>query len=151
MSGDAQLMLMIAGMHLLGLVCAAVLIIPALRDSPEFPPHRPDPGSDDGWGRGPEGPPKPPDPPRGGIPQLDAEPAYRVPLPTYPDALHDRQRPAGVPGHPSGPERAGDREAGRGLELDDRDSSRAPQRRGVQTGPAPAGRAGPAGDDVGDD
>ena len=38
MSGDAQLMLMIAGMHLLGLVCAAVLIIPALRDSPEFPP-----------------------------------------------------------------------------------------------------------------
>ena len=42
MSGDAQLMLMIAGMHLLGLVCAAVLIMPALRDGPEFPPRRPD-------------------------------------------------------------------------------------------------------------
>ena len=37
MSGDAQLMLMIAGMHLLGLVCAAVLIMPALRDSPGVP------------------------------------------------------------------------------------------------------------------
>jgi hypothetical protein len=75
MSGDAQLMLMIAGMHLLGLVCAAVLIIPALRDNPEFPPRQSDSGSDDGWGRGPGGPPKPPEPPRGGIPLLDAEPA----------------------------------------------------------------------------
>ena len=75
MSGDAQLMLMIAGLHLLGLVCAAVLIIPALRETPDFPPNRPDPGSDDGWGRGPSAPPKPPDPPRGGIPLLDAEQA----------------------------------------------------------------------------
>jgi hypothetical protein len=75
MSGDAQLMLMIAGMHLLGLVCAAVLIIPALRDNPELPPRRSDPGSDDGWGRGPDSPPKAPDSPRGGIPLLDAEQA----------------------------------------------------------------------------
>jgi hypothetical protein len=75
MSGDAQLLLMIAGMHFLGLVCAAVLIIPALRDSPEFPPKRSDPGSDDGWGHGPRRPPKPPDSPRGGIPLLDAEQA----------------------------------------------------------------------------
>jgi hypothetical protein len=75
MSGDAQLMLMIAGMHLLGLVCAAVLIIPALRDSPDLPPNRSDGGSDDGWGRGPDGPPKPPGPPKGGIPLTDAEPA----------------------------------------------------------------------------
>lgn len=75
MSGDAQLMLMIAGMHLLGLVCAAVLIIPALRDDPDLPPRRSDPGSDDGWGRGPDRPPKAPDSPRGGIPLLDAEPA----------------------------------------------------------------------------
>jgi hypothetical protein len=74
MSGDAQLMLMIAGMHLLGLVCAAVLIIPALRDDPGLPPRRSDPGSDDGWGRGPGNPP-PPKPPRGGIPLPDAEPA----------------------------------------------------------------------------
>jgi hypothetical protein len=73
MSADAQLMLMIAGMHLLGLVCAAVLIIPALRDGPEFPPHPSDPGSDGGWGRGPNPPPTPPDSPRGGIPLPDAE------------------------------------------------------------------------------
>ena len=66
MSGDAQLMLMIAGMHLLGLVCAAVLIIPALRDSPDFPPPRPDTGSDGGGGGGPERPPVPRDSPRGG-------------------------------------------------------------------------------------
>ena len=75
MSGDAQLMLMIAGMHLLGIVCAAVLILPALRDSPEIPPGRPDQGSDGGWGRGPDLPPKPPDSPRGGIPLPGAEPA----------------------------------------------------------------------------
>jgi hypothetical protein len=73
MSGDAQLMLMIAGMHLLGLVCAAVLIIPALRDTPDIPPGRQDPGSDGGWGRGPDLPPKAPDAPRGGIPLPDAE------------------------------------------------------------------------------
>jgi hypothetical protein len=73
MSADAQLMLMIAGMHLLGLVCAAVLIIPALRDGPEFPNRPSDPGSDGGWGRGPDPPPTPPEPPRGGIPLLDAE------------------------------------------------------------------------------
>ncbi|MGH2881649.1 MAG: hypothetical protein ACRDPA_02925 [Solirubrobacteraceae bacterium] len=74
MSGDAQLMLMIAGMHLLGLVCAAVLILPALRDNPEMPP-RPDSGSDGGWGRGPDLSPKAPDAPRGGLPLPDAEPA----------------------------------------------------------------------------
>jgi hypothetical protein len=72
MSGDAQLMLMIAAMHLLGLVCAAVLIIPALRDNPEFPPPRSDPGSDDGWGRGPDRPPTRPETPKGGIPLPDA-------------------------------------------------------------------------------
>lgn len=74
MSGDAQLMLMIAGMHLLGLVFAAVLILPALRDNPDLPPRN-DSGSDDGWGRGPGEPPTPPAPPRGGIPLLDADPA----------------------------------------------------------------------------
>jgi hypothetical protein len=75
MSGDTQLVLMIAGMHLLGLVCAAVLILPALRDSPDFPPRPSDPGSDGGWGRGPDLPPTPRDPPPGGIPLPDAEPA----------------------------------------------------------------------------
>ena len=75
MSGDAQLMLMIAGMHFLGLVCAAVLILPALREGPDFPPGRSDPGSDGGWGRGPDEPPARPGPPSGGIPLPDAEQA----------------------------------------------------------------------------
>lgn len=66
-------MLMIAGMHLLGLICAAVLIIPALRDPPDFPPRPSDSGSDDGWGRGPGEPPPRPGSPRGGIPLPDAE------------------------------------------------------------------------------
>jgi hypothetical protein len=69
MSGDAQLMLMIAGMHFLGLVCAAVLIIPALRDGPDVPPQS---GPDEGGGGGPPSPPARPDPPRGGIPLPDA-------------------------------------------------------------------------------
>jgi hypothetical protein len=74
MSGDVELMLMIAGMHLLGLVCAAALILPALRGGPDLPP-RPDRGSDDGWGHGPPRPPTPSDVPRGGLPLPDAEPA----------------------------------------------------------------------------
>src|SRR5438477_4668687 len=74
MSGDAQLMLMIAGLHLLGLVFAAALLLPVLRDSPDLPPGS-DPGSDGGGGRGPGRPPGPPDLPRGGLPLPDAVPA----------------------------------------------------------------------------
>jgi len=93
MSGDAQLMLVIAGVHVLGLVCVAVLMIPALRAGPDFPP-RPDSGTDDGWGYGPPGPMAPPQPPRGGIPLPDAEPA-RVRLRDHSrlgDRLPARQR-----------------------------------------------------------
>ncbi len=74
MSGDAQLMLMIAGMHLLGLVCAAALILPALRDRPEAPPGS-DGGSDGGGGPGPNRPPAPSAGPGGGLPLPDADPA----------------------------------------------------------------------------
>jgi len=74
MTGDVQLLLWIAGVHLLGLGCVAVLLIPALKDSPS-PNRRPEGESDDGWGRGPKTPPKPPVPPRGGIPLPDAVPA----------------------------------------------------------------------------
>jgi hypothetical protein len=75
MSGDLELMLMIAGMHLLGLVCAAALILPALRSEPDLPPWA-DHGSDDGGGHGPPRPPaQPSDRPRGGLPLPDAEPA----------------------------------------------------------------------------
>ena len=75
MSGDVELVLMVAGMHFLGLVCAAALILPALRNEPELRP-RSDGDSDDGWGHGPRRPPTAPkDAPRGGLPLPDAEPA----------------------------------------------------------------------------
>jgi hypothetical protein len=75
MAGDAQLMLMIAGVHLLALACVAMLMVPALREGQWPPTWRSDGESDEGWGRGPKPPPKPPEPPRGGIPLSDAEPA----------------------------------------------------------------------------
>jgi hypothetical protein len=73
MSGDDQLLLVIAGMHLLGILFALVLILPALRDQPP-PAQGTDSGSEGGWGHGPM-PPKPPVPPRGGLPLPDASPA----------------------------------------------------------------------------
>jgi hypothetical protein len=73
MAGETQLMLMIAGLHLLGVACVALLMLPALRDHGST--WGSDSGSDDGWGRGPRRPPLPPTPPRGGIPLPDAEPA----------------------------------------------------------------------------
>lgn len=75
MSGEAQLLLMIAAVHLLGLGCVALLMIPALRDNPLPPRSEPDGGSDDGWGRRSDGPPRSPCPPSGGIPLPDAAPA----------------------------------------------------------------------------
>jgi hypothetical protein len=75
MSGEAQLMLMIAGVHFVGLACVAVLMIPALRDGPESPPRSSDGGSDDGWGNFPRRPRSPSDGPGGGLPLPDARPA----------------------------------------------------------------------------
>ncbi len=72
MAGDAQVLLWIAGVHLLGLACVAVLLLPALRDTPQPQKRHTDGESDDGWGRGPKLPPTPPAPPRGGIPLPDA-------------------------------------------------------------------------------
>lgn len=90
---------MIAGMHLLGLVFAAVLLFPALRGGPEFPP-RTDRGSDEGWGSGPPKPPSPSDGPTGGLPLPDATPA-RVRLRDHrklPELLPPRdRRPAREP------------------------------------------------------
>jgi hypothetical protein len=115
MSGDVQLLLMIAGVHVLGLACVAVLMIPALRDGP-LPPQGPsDSGSDEGWGRGPRKPPKEPDSPRGGIPLPDALPA-RVRLRDHRKLAEllprTERRPAREPvrrpvrvGGPSGPHR----------------------------------------------
>lgn len=68
-------MLWIAGVHLLGLGCVALLMIPALRDGPGPSDRRSDGEGDDGWGRGPDRPPSRPEPPRGGLPLPDAVPA----------------------------------------------------------------------------
>ena len=73
MSGDYQLLLMIAVMHLLGLACVAVLIMLALRQEDDRPPGSGDTGSDDGWGNEPRRPPQPSDRPWGGIPLPDAK------------------------------------------------------------------------------
>jgi|SRR5579864_2889452 len=72
MAGDAQVLLWIAGVHLLGLACVGVLLIPALRDNNTPPVRRNDGDSDDDGGGGPKLPPAPPAPPRGGIPLPDA-------------------------------------------------------------------------------
>lgn len=73
MSGDYQLLLMIAVMHLLGLVCVAVLIMLALRQGDDGPSDSGETGSDDGWGNEPRRPPQPSDRPWGGIPLPDAK------------------------------------------------------------------------------
>jgi hypothetical protein len=74
MSDGVQLVLWIAGVHLIGFVCVAVLMLPALREDPDQSSGPWDEG-DDGWGRGPRTPPAPPTPPRGGVPLPDAVPA----------------------------------------------------------------------------
>jgi hypothetical protein len=72
MTGSAELLLWIAGVHLVGLVCVAILLLPVLNDTPT-PPRRPEGEGDDGWGHGPKVPPTPLIPPRGGIPLPDAD------------------------------------------------------------------------------
>lgn len=93
MSGDLELMLVVVGMHLLGLVCAGALLLPALRDRPDLPP-RTDQDSDGGWGHGPPKPPTPTDAPSGGLLLPDASPA-RVRLRDHrrlPELLPPRER-----------------------------------------------------------
>jgi hypothetical protein len=111
MSGESQLLLMVAGVHLIGLGCVAALLIPALRERPMSPRGDADGGSDDGWGNKPLHPGGPPDVPRGGIPLPDAAPA-RVRLRDH-DTLADRlparvRRPAREPDRaPARPHSAG--------------------------------------------
>ena len=100
MSGDAQLMLMIAGMHFLGLVCAAALILPALRDRPEAPPQS-DGGSGGGGGRRPPQPWTPPTGPGGGLPLPDADPAT-VRLRDHQRLADHQPRPERRPAHEPG-------------------------------------------------
>jgi hypothetical protein len=104
MTGEAQLMLVIVGMHLLGLLCAAALLIPALRAGDK--PPRADRGGDDGWGRRPPPSPPPADQPGPGLPLPDARPA-RIRLRDH-DRLPDRlprrvRRPVREPERPAAP------------------------------------------------
>jgi hypothetical protein len=79
MGGDSELIiLMIVGVHLLGLGCVGILMLTALREGPADPPWA-NPDSDDGRGNKPLRPRTPSDRPRGGIPLPDAE-AARVRL-----------------------------------------------------------------------
>jgi hypothetical protein len=75
MTEGVKLILWIAGVHILGLGCVAVLMLPALRENSD--PSRVDGegGTDEGWGGGPKTPPSPPEPPTGGIPLPEAVPA----------------------------------------------------------------------------
>jgi hypothetical protein len=70
MDPGVQLLIWIAGVHFVGFVAVAVLVLPAMRDEPGPPNLGGE--SDDGWGRGPSTPPTRPTPPRGGIPLPDA-------------------------------------------------------------------------------
>jgi hypothetical protein len=70
MDPGVQLLIWIAGIHFIGFVAVAILMLPSLRDEPGG--QNPGSDSDDGWGRGPRTPPSPPTPPRGGIPLPDA-------------------------------------------------------------------------------
>lgn len=72
MSGESQLLLMVAGVHLLGLGCVAVLMVGALRGG-DGPPPASEGGSDDGWGNEPRRPRGPSDVPWGGVPLPDAD------------------------------------------------------------------------------
>jgi hypothetical protein len=75
MSEGVQLVLWIAGVHLIGFLCVAVLLLPALREDPGTAGGGQLDEGEDGWGRGPRTPPTPPAPPRGGLPLPDAVPA----------------------------------------------------------------------------
>lgn len=72
MSNDAVMLLMVGGLHLLCIVCAVALLVPALRD-PDARPHG-EGESDGGWGQRTVTAPGPKRP-RGGLPLPDAVPA----------------------------------------------------------------------------
>jgi hypothetical protein len=68
-----QMLLVLVGVHILGFIAVAILLIPALRDNdPGFEEDSND-GSDDGWGNRPNVKPDPTRWPGGGIPLPDAE------------------------------------------------------------------------------
>jgi hypothetical protein len=75
MSGESQLLLMIAGVHLVGLACVAVLMFSAFRAGEAPPSESTDTESDEGGGNQPRHPRGPSERPWGGVPLPDAEQA----------------------------------------------------------------------------
>ena len=69
------MLLLMVGVHFLGFIAIAVLLIPALREKRDDSEGESDSGSDDGWGNRPNGRPDPTLWPGGGIPLLSAEQA----------------------------------------------------------------------------
>ncbi len=108
MTGVDQLLLWMVGVHVLGLVCVGMLLIPAIRDDSDKPPQPGDAGSDDGRGNHPRRPLPPHDVPGGGLPLPDALPARvrlrdgrrlheRLPRPARRRVREPAPRPARTP------------------------------------------------------
>jgi hypothetical protein len=68
-----QMLLFLVGVHILGFIMIAILMIPALRDNNSGYDEDGSDGSDDGWGNRPNVKPDPNRWPGGGIPLPDAE------------------------------------------------------------------------------
>ena len=68
-----QMLLFLVGVHVLGFIAIAILMIPALRDNDTGYEEDSSDGSDDGWGNRPNVKPDPSRWPGGGIPLPDAE------------------------------------------------------------------------------
>jgi len=68
-----QMLLFLVGVHILGFIAVAILMIPALRDDDQDFDEDGGGGSDDGWGNRPNMKPDPSRWPGGGIPLPDAE------------------------------------------------------------------------------
>jgi hypothetical protein len=102
MTEGVKLIFWIAGVHLLGLACIAVLLLPALRDDSSSQWGSDE--ADEGGGGGPRTPPSRPEPPTGGIPLPDSVPAD-VRLRDHErlgDKLPQRERrPVREPGRPA--------------------------------------------------
>jgi hypothetical protein len=107
MTEGVKLILWIAGVHVLGLACVAVLLLPALRDD-STPQWGGEGEADEGGGGGSHTPPTRPEPPIGGIPLPESAPAS-VRLRDHGrlgDKLPGRaRRPAREPARPALPHR----------------------------------------------
>jgi hypothetical protein len=73
MTEGVKLIFWIAAVHIVGLVCVGVLLLPALRDDSAAVQWNDE--GDDGWGGGSKTPTPRPEAPTGGIPLPDSVPA----------------------------------------------------------------------------